>query len=420
MDIVKATLNSSGNHFRISVPISKVNAEKRQVSGFATLDNIDQTDDVITAAASQKAFNQFRGNIREQHNPHTAVGKMVDFTSQVYYDPATQKSYNGIYVTAYVSKGAQDTWEKVLDGTLSGFSVGGNINESDVEFDHEMNKSIRMIKDYDLVELSLVDSPCNQFANIFSIEKSNGATLIKGIAAETEISNVLYCDNDQVATVTKNESSACPKCDEQMVNIGWIESASDMDKALAAVVSAHRSLEKAHDVQSDDIEEGGIKMDENSVETEVVEEAAAVEEVEAAVEADAEDAQEVEKAAEVSEVEADEPDFEKMLADLKTYLTETITKSDSESADALRKVQDAVAEIEKTVTEIRDNYETLSKTVADVEGKFDGVEKRLEVLDKAYAVKKSEDLGGSDDSTLTKSKKAESVWDGAFLGSSQL
>lgn len=419
MDITKASLNSNGNHFRISMPISKVNAEKRQVSGFATLDNVDQADDIITAEASQKAFKTFRGNIREQHNPHTAVGKMVDFTSQTYYDPASGKSYNGIYVTAYVSKGAQDTWEKVLDGTLSGFSVGGNINEVDVTFDKDMDKSVRLIKDYDLVELSLVDSPCNQYANIFSIEKSNGATLIKGIAADADISNVLYCDTDQVATVTKNESSVCPQCDEQMVNIGWIESAGDMDKALASVVNSHRSLEKAQNVQSDDIEEGGIKMDENSVETEVVEETAAVEEVVDAVD-EAADVEEVEKAAEVSEVEASEPDFEKMLADLKTYLTETITKSDSESADALRSVQDAVAEIEKTVTEIRDNYESLQKTVADVEGKFDGVEKRLEVLDKAYAVKKSEDLGGSDDSTLTKSHKTESVWDGAFLGSSQL
>ena len=34
----------------------------------------------------------------------------------------------------YVSKGAPDTWEKVLDGTLTGFSIGGEINEASNEF----------------------------------------------------------------------------------------------------------------------------------------------------------------------------------------------------------------------------------------------------------------------------------------------
>ena len=152
MNIEKSLWTSHGNDINLSVPFTKVNREKRTVSGFATLDNIDQTNDVVTAEASVKAFENFRGNIREMHGS-LAVGKMVSFKPETFYDPATKEFYNGVYVTAYISKGAQDTWEKVLDGTLSGFSIGGKINESDNEVNKANGKTVRFIKDYDLIEL---------------------------------------------------------------------------------------------------------------------------------------------------------------------------------------------------------------------------------------------------------------------------
>ena len=128
MNIEKLHWSTDGDRINFSVPFTKVNREKRTVSGFATLDNLDQTGDVVTAEASVKAFEGFRGNIREMHGP-SAVGKMLSFRPESFYDPKTGDFYNGIYVDVYVSKGAQDTWEKVLDGTLSGFSIGGKIRE---------------------------------------------------------------------------------------------------------------------------------------------------------------------------------------------------------------------------------------------------------------------------------------------------
>ena len=173
MTIEKSHWSSIGNDITLSVPFTKVNREKRTVSGFATLDNLDQTGDVVTQEASIKAFEGFRGNIREMHGS-TAVGKMVSFKPETFYDPATKEFYNGVYVDAYVSKGAQDTWEKVLDGTLTGFSIGGKIVESDNEVNKSTGKQVRFIKDYSLIELSIVDSPANELCNILSIQKVNG------------------------------------------------------------------------------------------------------------------------------------------------------------------------------------------------------------------------------------------------------
>ena len=61
----------------------------------------------------------------------------------------------------------------VLDGTLTGFSIGGKIVDSEPAMDDETEQPIRVVKKYELMELSLVDSPANQFANILSIQKVN-------------------------------------------------------------------------------------------------------------------------------------------------------------------------------------------------------------------------------------------------------
>ena len=49
MNIEKSHWSSDGENLHLSVPFTKVNREKRTVSGFATLDNVDQTGDVVTA-----------------------------------------------------------------------------------------------------------------------------------------------------------------------------------------------------------------------------------------------------------------------------------------------------------------------------------------------------------------------------------
>ena len=85
MNIEKSHWSSIGDDITLSVPFTKVNREKRTVSGFATLDNVDQTNDVVTAEASLKAFENFRGNIREMHGSN-AVGKMISFKPETYYD----------------------------------------------------------------------------------------------------------------------------------------------------------------------------------------------------------------------------------------------------------------------------------------------------------------------------------------------
>lgn len=241
MDINKAHWSMEKNNIRLSMPINKVDKERRTVSGFATLDNLDKQGDVVPSEASVKAFERFRGNLREMHQP-IAVGKVVSFKEDKYFDQDSKKFYNGIYVSAYVSKGAQDTWEKVLDGTLTGFSIGGEIHESEDVYDDEMNKAYQVIKDYSLSELSLVDNPANQFANVISVEKNTG------FLAKAVIENVFWCRKDDIVQMSKDESTACPQCEKSMDNIGFVES-NDDDKA--SMVKGMLTKIKKSEIQRD-------------------------------------------------------------------------------------------------------------------------------------------------------------------------
>jgi hypothetical protein len=439
MNIEKSLWTSHGNDINLSVPFTKVNREKRTVSGFATLDNIDQTNDVVTAEASVKAFESFRGNIREMHGS-LAVGKMVSFKPETFYDPATKEFYNGVYVTAYISKGAQDTWEKVLDGTLSGFSIGGKINESDNEVNKANGKTVRFIKDYDLIELSIVDSPANELCNVLSIQKVNGQLIFKGIATEVVTENIFYCEDSNSVFISTEKTYDSPVSGKPAQLIGWVESsdvnkAKEIDKILDAYKHSRFTLPDSQKIAKQANAEGGNEMSDNTenvvaedvaVDAAVevaVEETAVVAEDAAPVEAPAEDAaaedvpaETLEKAAEVSEDKVDEPDFAKMLGDLKGFFSETLNKASEANAAQVTTIQETVEAFSKSVdariSELAEQHTVLSGAVNDIKNTIDGVQKRVDAVESETAIKKSSDLGRSEEVTIRKSK-----WNGSFLGS---
>jgi hypothetical protein len=402
--IKKATLTTDNNHLQIGVPFSKVDQENRIVSGFATLDNVDATFDVVTAEASLKAFELFRGNVREQHLP-IAAGRVVDFYQKDFYDNISEKMHTGIFVDVYVSKGAPDTWEKILDGTLSGFSIGGAVNNSRSEYIPDLEKTVTFITDYTLIELSLVDSPMNKLCNIFSITKIDDSMKATGIATTTSIENVFWCETDGVAVAIKEDSTSCSLCKQPMTNAGWFESISGDDKT--------QKLRKVLDTF-------GIKKNEMKGGFGMAEEVKATETTVA-------DEEKVEKV----EVPAGET---KVVKDEETSLSQdeedfhNLTKAIDEIKGLVQKYNETDANRESTIVDIRTTVGDFQKSV---EGKFedllnkhnelaesfkafkDGlsqVEKRLDGVESETAVKKSNEVKEQD-----LRKKDSSPWSGAFL-----
>ena len=439
MNIEKSLWSSDGDNINLSVPFTKVNREKRTVSGFATLDNLDQTGDVVTSEASIKAFESFRGNIREMHGS-ISVGKMVSFKPETYFDAKSGQFFNGVYVDAYISKGAQDTWEKILDGTLQGFSIGGKIIDSENEVNKSTGKPVRFIKEYSLMELSVVDSPANELCNILSIQKMNGQLMFKGIAAETKMENIFYCEESDTVFMSTEKEYTSPVSGKPASLIGWVES-NDINKSkeINKILDSHKqsrlTLPDTQTIAKQANAEGGNEVSENTenvVAEETVVADAAVEETTVAVEetAPAEDtpavdavvedapAETLEKAADVSEVEVDEPDFAKMLGDLKGFFSETLNKASEANAAQVDQIKSTVETFSKSVdgriSELAEQHTVLSAAVAEIRNTINGVQKRVDAVEGETAIKKSSDLGGSQEVTIKKSK-----WNGSFLGSVQ-
>ena len=432
MNIEKSSWSSHGDVINLSVPFTKVNREKRTVSGFATLDNVDQTGDLVTSEASLKAFQNFRGNIREMHGTN-AVGKMVSFKPESFYDPKKSEFYTGVYVDAYISKGAQDTWEKILDGTLSGFSIGGKIIESDNEVNKATGETVRFIKDYSLLELSVVDSPANELCNIFSVQKMNGQLIFKGIAAETITENIFYCEDSDSVFMSTESSYISPVTGKEATLIGWVEK-NDINKSkeIDSILGAHKhsrlTLPDTQTIAKQANAEGGNEVSENTqnvVAEDAVAPEAAIEEtvVAEATEAPAEaeaapdaPAEILEKAADVTEVEVDEPDFAKMLGELKDFFAQTINKASESNTAEVSTVKESVDALVKNVdgriSELAESHNALRNVVDEIKNAFDGVQKRIDAVESETAIKKSSDLGGSQEVKITKSK-----WNGSFLGS---
>ena len=439
----KAHWDTEGDSVRLSMPFSKVDEERRIVSGFATLDNVDKQMDIVTQEASIKAFEKFRGNIREMHQP-TAVGKMINFKEDKYFDPESKKFYSGVYVSAYVSKGAQDTWEKVLDGTLSGFSIGGKMNDWDDAYDEKMDSKIRVIKDYDLVELSLVDSPANQFASILSVEKVNGVDVLKGEGIETVLENVFWDEESGLVMLSENETEISPTSGSQMANIGFVEKndddKQDMIKLLIDSAKGINTVKMTKEVspmtdETTNLEEVVEKSDEvapeadaaaESVETEETE-TVETEEVEKADDAEAEvevekaetaETEAVEKADEVIEEAAEVSKSDDVAVDAVAEIKDTITSAFSDLAETVKALHAEVDALKKSITGVSEEVSAAKQEISETKGQFDEFGKRVDAVEHDTAFRKSGDLGEIVQEQPEMVEK--SLWGGRFLKTADL
>jgi hypothetical protein len=467
MNINKAHWVTEGDNVRLSMPIGKIDKERRVVSGFATLDNVDKQGDVVDTGASLTAFKNFRGNLREMHQP-SAVGKVVSFKEDKYFDPQTKKFYSGVYVSAYVSKGAQDAWEKVLDGTYSGFSIGGNIKKFDDLYNEGMDKAVRMIKEYELHELSLVDNPANQFANIFSIEKVNGQTTIDGYLAKTEIENVFWDSENDIVLLSEADSALSPSSGKEMQNIGFVEKTdsenSDIVKFLVDSAKGINTIEINKEVSpmTDTTNEAVEVAAETVAEEAVVEETQVAPEADAPVEATEgsveksydedmdskdkkkmdedemnkskdmmdEDEDEMSKAKDKKSYDMEEDEMSKAKSAMpededKTEvaksndvvesavadLTATVTKAFSDLSEIVKAQAAQISELSKSIESVKNDV-TANKDV------FNEFGKRVDAVVADTAFRKSGDVGYIVQEPEVKVQK--SLWGGRFLTNNDL
>lgn len=108
----------TGVPFTITIPIAKagVNTSARTARGIMTQEVVDAHGEEVDYESVKACIDTWRGNLREMHE-RKAVGRALD----IQFDDANK----AVELEAYVSRGAEDTWQKVQDGTLGYYSIGG-------------------------------------------------------------------------------------------------------------------------------------------------------------------------------------------------------------------------------------------------------------------------------------------------------
>lgn len=340
-------------------------SNQRIVVGFATLDNIDKSGDIVTSDASMKAFSRFRGNIRYMHE-RMPVGKLIDYQPAVFYDEETQSQHNGVQVTVKISEAEDAVWTKCQDGTLSGFSIGGNVVKTSYVYDEKLAKNVQVIEDYELTELSLVDNPANQFANITAIRKSADGKVHEGDELQMSGSiEKVFEINTKGGSPTLPKENEIAKSEEAEVEVTDVTSASETDAEIPA--------------------EEGEKVEETTAEETVVEEE---------VDPKDEDATEAEEVVDISGAISEALDKFRTL--LEESAASTVKAVDAKIADINEKIESVTSDVEKVsaangeLTEKVNSTETSDKldNLVEVLKKFDD---RLDTIAQSTAVKKSVD-----------------------------
>ena len=372
MNNMRMVKSAESATFDVEIDPNDIDTSQRIVVGFATLDNLDSSNDIVTAEASMRAFEQFHGNVRLMHESRP-VGKVISSQPAVYFDPATGEEHSGIQVSVRISKAAEDVWTMCQDGTLSGFSIGGEVLKASKVYSEQYGKAVKYIDDYRLTELSLVDSPANAFANITAIKKSSDSFIEEGDQFYTtgKFSKVFEIKTEGGNTMTIKKS---------------IDETNDSGEIAEETNEVTEAESKPEEDQVQEVVEAEEKTAEDNPQEDAANEEANEEETSGEDEKPAEDALNIDEI------------VGRVLEDIKAYLTE----SSAELTEKLLEVNENLQKVLTTQSEISDDLQktkelTTKSLDRDYSENLGEIEKRLEKISSATAIRKSVDSEPDED-----------------------
>lgn len=131
-----------------------------KIFGYASTDSIDRTSDrILPTAWTRGGLRNYELNpiLLFNHDYNRPIGKVVEISTDS----------RGLKIKGIISKSAGDVYNLVKEGVLSTFSVGFLVKDAD--YDKSLDGLI--VKDAELLEVSVVSVPANQDAT-FSLAKS--------------------------------------------------------------------------------------------------------------------------------------------------------------------------------------------------------------------------------------------------------
>ena len=182
--------------FSFYVPVEVTKSKEGEVSmfgGIASSCAVDRDNDRIeTKALGKMAQDLLRNPTVFFNHDHKglAVGKVV--SSEV-------RGGDKLYIDVQPSKaaGVKDVVTQINEGILRGLSIGGKVKEAETVYDKSLGKDVRIVKDVELYEVSVVGIPANADASIMSsITKAWGDSVVDVSKKEVEKAETHIKDED--------------------------------------------------------------------------------------------------------------------------------------------------------------------------------------------------------------------------------
>ena len=140
------------------LPTSAEAIDSIYIEGYASTVDIDRSDDVIPSSVWDAGIQNYLKNpiILAQHDHDDPIGRMTEH----------RIDSRGLWIKARISAAAE-IFSLVKDGVVTAFSVGFRIKDAE----YNAVAELFVIKELELVEISVVSVPCNQ-NTLFSLSKA--------------------------------------------------------------------------------------------------------------------------------------------------------------------------------------------------------------------------------------------------------
>ena len=218
--------------FTKELPTASDTIDSIFIEGYASTTDIDRMGDVVPSSVWEKGLENYLKNpiILSQHDHDDPIGRMVEH----------KVDSKGLWIKARISAAAE-VFSLIKDEVLTAFSIGFRI----LDAEYNSAAEVFLIKEVELVEISVVSVPANQ-NTLFTLSKAfDNAEDYKNFKAQfipkADSAKGLDSLEDKKSVITKKEWNMDPKELQAMLDAAAKNAA---DQATKAILDA-QAKEKA-------------------------------------------------------------------------------------------------------------------------------------------------------------------------------
>jgi len=210
--------------------------ESVYIEGYASTVDIDRSGDVVPKSVWEAGIQNYLKNpiILAQHNYDDPIGRMTDY----------KVDDKGLWVKARISSAAEEVFGLIKDKILTAFSIGFRI----LDAEYNSAAEVFVIKELELVEISVVSVPCNQ-NTLFDLSKAFDTAedykeFKQQFAPKGDSAKGLESKTEAKSTTTK-ELEMTPEEIQKMLADAAAKAAEEATTKLLATQAAQKAAQEA-------------------------------------------------------------------------------------------------------------------------------------------------------------------------------